>query len=161
MTGLQTKDPAALRMMFNETLFAIKEPTTDLSGQSDSDMTNKKPDFAFLGQNKSGFLFVVANDQYDYMSERALDAFKKTLSALQLSEDQIALVNITNDPESIRDCMEFFKPVKTVFLGLVPSDKSEIDLQKTLLTYSFEEMLTDIQMKKDFWVQIKNFFITS
>src|SRR5690606_22322199 len=83
--------------------------------------TNKNPELTFLGQNLSGFLFVFQDPSQPgqhRLPDGEMEAFEKILTALKLSVDDIALLNIA-DPGSttLASLLTFFKPQKTVLMG--------------------------------------------
>ncbi len=171
MTLLKTNQPQALRYLFDESLYSvgmdtlITEKAALRNGEADQD-TIQSVDF--LGENQRRILYIIEETAYSFFSEAALDAFTKTILALGLSLDDVAVFNLATHPNSTfsRDqLVDLFHPEKIIFAGTPPLRLGfeGISLQvatqaagmKILHTYSFEDMLQDVQKKKQFWQAIK------
>ncbi|PPL04436.1 hypothetical protein [Parapedobacter indicus] len=157
--SLHTTDPTALRYLMTETIFGIEEPGADGPDQEAAVPTatpNTSLQFAYHGGNKRNLLFLTHETQYEWMSAAALDAFTKTLAALKLSTDDIALLNVgklSEIPEKSH-LLAFFNPKVVVALGAsLPWDES--DGLTVFKTYSFDEMLVDAEKKRLFWTTLK------
>lgn len=177
MTSLHTDNPVALRYLMSETIygFDLQEagPPKSILGEAVSSeeepapVAQEEPYFDFLGQNRQGYLFVVNDSAHDYMSPAALDAFQKTVQALGLQLEDIALWNRGKERLEIalEQVVERFRPAKLVFLGQqatlhgIPSMALDsmvtVSGIKVLLSHGFEEMLTDMEKKKSFWKLLK------
>lgn len=164
MTSLNTRDPAVLSYFMDETLYDFgaieRKPTSHLPEQVPMAVN-------FLGKNEKNILFLIENHQDDYFSAAAYNAFAKTITALGLTLDDVAVLNITALKTEINFAAltTFFKPKKIVLAGSSPNklNLSDVSLNtpvnkngiKTLYTFSFEEMLTDMDKKKLFWHCVK------
>ncbi len=167
---LHTNDPVALAYLMSETLFAIPG---EEDGRKETSIQVATPEITFLGKNLSGYLFIFQNystSGQHRMPDEEMEAFEKILTALKLSVEDIALLNIA-DPGSITlaRLLTFFKPQKTVFLGTdivlngiedlsnPPAFHRTVSYQKTefLHTFSFAEMMTDVDRKRQFWNSLK------
>src|SRR5690606_5086352 len=107
-------------------------------------------------------LFLIRNSAVDYFSPEAEDAFLKTIAALKLTIDDVSIVNLakTNTPfEVVKKalnprfciyCEGESEATQGRFNTLVVEDGLTF-----LYTYSFEEMLSDVNMKRAFWNAIK------
>ncbi len=125
--------------------------------------------FSFMGMNKSRILYLIENAEESYFSPSALDAFTKTLHALRLSVDDVAVLNLAQIERKLNldEIVSFFNPQKIIFAGASPVKMGLTDLEvnrasmqqavQLLYTYSFEEMLTDTNKKKAFWQAVKAF----
>lgn len=171
---LHTEDPVALGYLMSETLFDVREAEKEVSTVEDvKTETNTPSEFIYLGKNLSGFLFVFQDASQvgtHRMPDQEMEAFEKILTALKLSVEDIALLNLAN-PGSITlaGLLTFFKPQKTVFLGTditlngledmgnPPAFHRTVRYQKTeiLHTFSFAEMMTDVDKKRQFWNSLK------
>lgn len=176
MNPLHTNDPVALRYLMSETIFDIEEgeesavafEATESAAEIDLNLT-------YLGKNQSGFLFVFQDltrpDQHSLV-EQEMEAFEKTLGAMQLSLDHIALFNlasIASRQTSFADVLTFFDARKVILLGtqlsiaeqgsLLPAlNLHEVAQQGTveyLHTFSFAEMMNDTDKKRLFWTSLK------
>lgn len=147
--SLHTMDPVALRYLMTETIFGIDEPAPGRSLQ-----------FSFYGGNRRNYLFLTHEIQHEWMSAAALDAFVKTLSALKLSLDDIAVLNMGKLPEipAKTELIAFFNPKVIVALG-APLPWDESDDFTVFKTYSFDEMLADAEKKRIFWTAIKTLLV--
>jgi len=171
---LHTEDSVALSYLMSETLFDVREAAKEVSTGEEIKMeTNTPVEFIYLGKNLSGFLFVfqdVSRAGQHRMPDEEMEAFEKILTALKLSVEDIALLNIA-DPGSITlaGLLTFFRPQKTVLLGTdivlngiedlsnPPALHRTISYQQTefLHTFSFTEMMTDVDKKRQFWNSLK------
>lgn len=172
MATLHTTDPIALRYLLSETLYAGTDQQDEMDiGPSvqATDMKGASVEYRFvhLGQNRERFLFITASTEHPYMSPPALEAFEKTVQALGLRLEDIALWNRLSGRDIGYDTIKgYFEPVKTVFLGkeAFPPDLVQMPMDtitdregcKMLYSYSFEEMLASKEKKIAFWKLIKN-----
>lgn len=162
-SSLHTVDPTALRYLMTETIFGIDEPMTDSSDRhsaAPSAAPSVSLQFSYYGANKRNYLFLTHEPQHEWMSAAALDAFTKTLAALKLSMDDIALLNVgkLSKIPAKTDLITFFKSRIVVALG-VPLSWDESDGLTVFKTYSFDEMLVDAEKKRLFWATIKTLLV--
>lgn len=169
-SNIQTADPTALGYLLNETIFGIAEarlPGPDGGG----DPETESPHFAFYGENKRRYLFLVEDRHHEWMSVPALDAFSRTLAALKLSADDIALLNLARLPEvpPKTQLTAFFQPRAVVLLGAPPAvfglepgvsgQVVDSDGLPVLRTAAFDELLTNDEKKRQFWTAIKQLLV--
>ncbi|MEC3878903.1 hypothetical protein [Parapedobacter sp. 10938] len=148
---LNTVDPIALRYLMTETVFdAPAEPAPQPAA----------PSFVCFGQNKRNYLFLTDEKQHEWMPEADMDAFIKTLAALELAEADVALLNLARlaVSPSVDQLMSFFKPQVVVNLG-TPFAWPEQDGLHVFHTHAFGEMLADAEKKRVFWTTIKRLLI--
>ncbi len=124
-------------------------------------------DFVFYGKNKRNHLFLTFEAHHEFMSEMALDAFTKTLQALKLTLDDVAVLNLGALPSAPKkeEIISFFNPKTMVFLGTSSQSVGLDDISaKTVVehggirifhTDTFDEMLADGEKKRIFWTTIK------
>ncbi len=145
LSAMNTIDPIALRYLMTDTIFAVEQGASP---------------FVYFGRNKRNFLFLTQQKQHQWMPEAAMDAFIKTLAALKLAEDDVALLNLAPLAEapSVEQLTLFFKPRVVVNLG-TPFAWPERDGVKTFHTHAFEDMLSDAEKKRVFWTTIKHLLI--
>src|SRR5690606_17091917 len=126
-------------------------------------------EFFYQGNKSTGVLFILRYPDYPYFSPAAEDAFVKTLGALGLSLDNVAVVNLANthNPNDFKRIMQFFEPTKITLLGVeaISLKLPEIAhnsymkgrIATVFNTVSFEEMFADVQKNRLFWNEFKTF----
>ncbi len=162
---LNTSDPIALHSLMTETIFDVG---TDMATQSNDELDAAAPatqqdraqSFAFYGKNKRNYLFLTEEKQHQWMSVAALDAFTKTLAALKLTADDVAVLNVDKLTEtpSVDSISVFFKPKVVVCLG-ASFTWPEQDGITVFRTHSFDELLADAEKKRIFWSTIKTLLV--
>src|SRR5690606_40567857 len=77
----------------------------------------------YKGDKTTGVLFILRYPSYPYFSPAAEEAFIKTIGALQLTPENVAVVNLANpqNPNDFKRIMEFFTPKKINMLGVEPT----------------------------------------
>ncbi|HWK59726.1 MAG TPA: hypothetical protein VNQ80_20455 [Parapedobacter sp.] len=166
--AINTVDPVALRYLMTETVFSVEDGSADTlvetrtgsKGSEPHKPEQAAPSFVFFGQNKRNYLFLSDEKQHEWMSEVAMDAFVKTLAALKLAADDVALLNLAKlaEPPSIGQLALFFKPKVVVNLGTKFVWPEQHDV-KLFHTYAFGDMLADAEKKRAFWTTIKHLLI--
>ncbi|MDQ1152291.1 hypothetical protein [Sphingobacterium zeae] len=126
-------------------------------------------EFIYQGSKEQGILFILRYEQYPYFSPAALDAFEKTIGALKLTKETVAVLNLANshNPNDFKRIMQFFKPTKIILLGVEPASLKlpfiahnsymKGRIATVFNTFSFEEMFADVNKKKLFWNEFKTF----
>lgn len=175
MSNLLTDNPIALQALMNETLFSAGFTAEDavlaeVSSPSSAvvwDSSNEE--FVYRGDKSSGILFILRYPDYPYFSPKAEEAFIKTLGALNIVAEQVAVLNLANpqNPNDFKRIMAFFQPKKITLLGVEPASLKLPDIAHNSYmrgrvatvfnTFSFEEMFVDINKKKLFWGEFKTF----
>lgn len=167
-SALNTIDPVALRYLMTEPVFDVGEQVHEdaarapaaAAAAAEPEQVKKPepaaPSFTFLGRNNRNYLFLTDEQQADWMAEPAMDAFVKTLAALKLTVDDVAVLNLAKLAAAPQagQLVSFFKPRVVVNLG-TPFSWPEQPGVKLLDTYSFNEMLADAGKKRTFWTAIK------
>lgn len=198
MNNLLTDNPIALQALMSETIFTAggaMDAVKDTSSPSDEleDTTPKVPapspstssstsvseipssahqtqeEFVYQGDKSKGILFILRYPQYPYFSPQAEEAFVKTIAALQLTPQDVAVVNLANphNPNDFKRIMAFFQPQKITLLGVEPESLKlpaiphnsymRGRVATVFNTFSFEEMFDDVNKKKLFWGEFKVF----
>ena len=147
---LNTVEPVALRHLMSETIFDIEAPEARRAPHN----------VRYLGQNKRRYLFLTHEAEHEWMSEAAMDALVKTLAALQLAVDDVAVLNIAKLAESpsADELSAFFDPKVVVNLG-TSLDWPEQAGTTVFHTRRFDDMLADAAKKREFWATIKTLLI--
>lgn len=126
-------------------------------------------EFIYQGNKDQGVLFILRYEQYPYFSPAAGEAFEKTIGALKLTKETVAVVNLANahNPNDFKRIMAFFQPTKIILLGVEPASLMLPSIEHNSYmkgriatvfnTFSFEEMFADTNKKKLFWNEFKTF----
>ena len=129
-------------------------------------------EFIYQGSKDRGILFILRYVEYPYFSPAALDAFEKTIGALNLTKETVAVVNLANahNPNDFKRIMQFFQPTKIILLGVEPASLKLPPIEHNSYmkgriatvfnTFSFEEMFADVNKKKLFWNEFKTFIVS-
>ncbi len=180
MSDLITNNYVALQALMSDTLFttgfdvsnALPDDMVVSTVCDDALFDTSTEEFVYKGDKSTGILFILRYPEYPYFSPQAEDAFVKTISALSLRPENVAIVNLANpqNPNEFKKIMQFFKPTKITLLGVEPKSLvlPEIPhnsymkgrIATVFNTFSFEEMFADLNKKKLFWGEFKT-FITS
>lgn len=175
MSNLLTDNPIALQALMNETLFStgfsIEETKAETVSSSASTVNwdSSEEEFVYKGDKSTGVLFILRYPSFPYFSPAAEEAFIKTIGALQLTPDNVAVVNLANphNPNDFKRIMAFFEPKKITLLGVEPASLKLPEIAHNSYmkgriatvfnTFSFEEMFADVNKKKLFWGEFKQF----
>lgn len=174
MSNLLTDNPIALQALMNETLFSAGFVMDNAQNSSSENLPSVNWDssteeFVYKGDKSAGILFILRYPDYPYFSPEAEEAFVKTIAALGLTLENVAVVNLANpqNPNEFSRIRDFFNPTKITLLGVEPKSLvlPEIPHNSYLKgraatvfnTFSFEEMFADISKKKLFWGEFKTF----
>ncbi|WP_313260900.1 hypothetical protein [Sphingobacterium sp.] len=177
--NLTTDNPIAIQALMSETVFAIPGSvmpiveTQTVGNQHTSPQQGhfeaSAEEFVYQGDKSTGVLFILRYPDYPYFSPQAEEAFLKTIGALQLNADNVAVLNLANphNPNEWKQIMQFFQPKKITLLGVEPTSLKLPEIgQNSYMrgkiatvfnTFSFEEMFADVQKKKLFWNEFKTF----
>lgn len=172
MSQLTTNNPIALQALLSETLFVPKETEAHVSSQppvADDTSAVETEEFIYQGDKSTGVLFILRYPDFPYFSPQAEEAFVKTIGALQLTKENVAVVNLANphNPNDFKRIMQFFQPTKITLLGVEPISLKLPEIAHNSYmkgrvatvfhTFSFEEMFADVQKKRLFWNEFKTF----
>lgn len=174
MRGLITDNPVALQALFTETIFTTGSDNKGLKEREEKtsvtvEFDSSDEEFVYRGDKSTGNLFILRYPNFSYFSPEAEIAFVKTIGALGLSFDNVAIVNLANpqNPNDFKRIMDFFSPRKITLLGVEPKSLVLPDIAlnsymkgriaTVFNTFSFEEMFTDVNKKKLFWAEFKAF----
>jgi hypothetical protein len=124
--------------------------------------------FKYLGGHKKHYLIITHYPDSDFIAGPHLAALESTLKRLGVELDETAIFNLAYYPEAqYQQIIDFFKPQKMLILGnyALPSVMHKVDQNvpqpvgniRTLLTFSFNEMMDSMENKKTFWEAMKIF----
>lgn len=176
MNNLVTHNPAALQALMSETIFTNGELESISMAERDESIPSGNAEaaaeFVYQGDRSTGVLFILRYPDYPYFSPQAEEAFVKTIGALGLTLQNVAVVNLANahNPNDFKRIMGFFEPKKITLLGVEPASLNlpaighnaymKGRIATVFNTFSFEEMFADIDKKKLFWGEFKTFIST-
>jgi len=179
--SLKTDNPTALQALMSETIFtagfsvqddAVSEDKPDTVQTDYREEPVSREEFVYQGDKRTGVLFILRYPDYPYFSPQAEEAFVKTIGALQLTLQNVAVVNLANthNPNDFKRIMAFFQPKKITLLGVEPESlKLPFIAHNSYMrgkvatvfnTFSFEEMFADVNKKKLFWTEFKTFILS-
>jgi len=123
-------------------------------------------DFKYRGKNLKNFLVLTHYKVDDFINAGHLTALENILKRKELGPDDVAIFNLANYSETkFSQLKPFFKPTKVLVLGgdALPQDIKVLKPNKpvtsngitVLYTYSFDEMMDNVDHKKTFWELVK------
>jgi len=173
LASSETKDTSYVAVGIGEVQQAIPSPSQLASGShAVNDLEVLGGEFIYQGNKEQGILFILRYEQYPYFSPAALDAFEKTIGALKLTKETVAVLNLANphNPNDFKRIMQFFQPTKIILLGVEPASLKlpfiehnsymKGRIATVFNTFSFEEMFVDVNKKKLFWNEFKTFIVS-
>lgn len=129
----------------------------------------KKPkEFSYIGENNKYFLILIDDSSSTEISPLHKETLLKIMGAKGLELRDLAILNLNLFPNTtINELKDFFSCNKLVLFGINPqginlpnmsSNKVENHLNiKLFSTYSIDEMINDVNKKKEFWAIMKDF----
>lgn len=180
--SLKTDNPIALRALMSETIFTTGFAMQDTEAKEQIQDSVQTPpietvvasqeEFIYQGDKSTGVLFILRYPEFPYFSPQAEEAFVKTIGALQLTLQNVAIVNLANahNPNDFKRIMTFFQPKKITLLGVEPASLKlpaiahnsymRGNIATVFNTFSFEEMFADVNKKRLFWTEFKSFILS-
>lgn len=124
--------------------------------------------FKYLGGNQKNFLVLCHYADAEFMAEAHLTALMNTITRINYSRQDIAIVNIYNNSGATwQELNTYFDPERLLILGdkalpssfptLQQNEVQQINNSQALYTFSFSEMMGNKDNTKLFWNQIKTF----
>jgi hypothetical protein len=128
----------------------------------------KSPEFTYIGENNKYFLILIDDANNKEISPIHKETLLKIMKAKGLELRDLAVLNLNHFPNAnVNELKEFFSCSKLVLFGINPqrialpsisSNKVENHLNiKLFSTYSIDEMINDVNKKKEFWAIMKDF----
>ena len=122
--------------------------------------------FNYLGKNQKSFLVLVHYPETEFIDDAHLTALTNIIKRKDLSVDDIAIVNLAKQVNiTYNELLSFFKPSKLLVLGskalpqgippLVLNTPKSSGGFTSLYSFSFGEMMDNVEHKKAFWEQMK------
>ena len=166
---MKVEDNNALRFLLQDEIYLLNDDKVQYANPiiPAPVIETPKPVFNYLGSNKKNLLVLVHYADQDVMKEDHLTALESVLSRLGHTREDVAILNISkHDWTDHQQLLAHFTPAKMVILGqkALPNGIAQLNLNQaqkagtttTLYTFSFDEMMTNVENKKAFWEQMKN-----
>jgi len=165
---VKVEDTNALRFILQDEIYLLNEDKSLYSGtpKSQPEIQTLQPVFNYLGANKKNFLVLVNYDEHEFIKDDHLVALEAVLGRLGYKRDDVAIFNLAKHNVSYQQLWDFFASKTVVILGeaaipsgMVNSKFNSIEKSEglaVLYTFSFDEMMANVENKKVFWEQIKN-----
>lgn len=166
---MKVEDNNALRFLLQDEIYLLNDDKAQYANPTISSpiIETPKPVFNYLGSNKKNFLVLVNYADHDFMKDDHLAALESVLTRLDHTREDVAILNTSKHGwADQQQLLAHFTPEKMVMLGqqALPNGIDKLDLNRTqkigntilLYTFSFDEMMTNVENKKAFWEQMKN-----
>ena len=166
---MKVEDTHALRFILQDELYLLDEDKSLYSSAPiwQPEIQTQQPVFNYLGSNKKNFLVLVSYDEYEFMKDEHLAALESVLGRMGYTRDDVTILNLAKAGEAtLLEVTAYFDPKTTVILGerSVPAGATDLKFNhietsgdmKVLYTFSFDEMMADVNNKKVFWEQMKS-----
>ena len=166
---MKVEDANALRFILQDEIYLLNGDKNAYSAQGAPPpvIETPKPVFNYLGSNKKNFLVLVGYPDHDFIKDEHLAALESVLGRKEHTRTDVAILNIAkHERADDKQIWAHFEPKTIVILGKngLPEGIGELrfnvienrDNTQVLYTFSFDEMMTNVDNKKAFWEQIKN-----
>jgi hypothetical protein len=122
--------------------------------------------FNYLGKNLKRFLVLVHYPELEFIDDAHLAALTNIIKRKDLSIDDIVILNLARHATvQYNELVNFFKPARLLVLGknAMPQGIAHLALNAPralgdiagLYSFSFGEMMDNVEYKKAFWEQMK------
>jgi hypothetical protein len=171
---MKVENPAAYRFIIQDDVYllpndkvleAVKLPES-VEEPAIKEIVESEITLNYLGGHKKQFLILVHYPGHDFIAEAHLTALQNILKRKDHSMDDIAIFNIAKNNTDFEQLISYFKPQKLLVLGKksIPIKLETPMLNQlgpiagcmALYSYSFDEMMDNVDYKKIFWDQMKN-----
>jgi hypothetical protein len=165
---VKVEDNNALRFILQDEIYLLDEDKTLYTGtpKAPPEIQTPQPVFNYLGANKKSFLVLVSYGEYEFIKDEHLTALEAVLGRIGYSRGDVAIFNLAKHESNFEQLLAYFQPKMLVILGkaAIPTGLSNPKFNSiekstglyTLYTFSFDEMMANVENKKVFWEQIKN-----
>ncbi len=168
------ENPLSYSFIFQDDIFLLNSDKQSFrdspapNAQGPSLLETPIPGYNYLGGFKKKLLIVTHYPGADFMDQTHLGALESTLKRLSHELEDIAIFNLAGYQDAEFEALAgFFAPQKMLFLGenALPKGVAPPPFNKpgalngshALLTFSFDEMMSNNENKKAFWDQMKQF----
>ncbi|MEO9210780.1 MAG: hypothetical protein ABI208_06765 [Ginsengibacter sp.] len=163
-------DNIQLSSQLCKNLFTNQLISEKVTSESAPFLQNSK--VASLGGNQKRITFLVNNAENSFLSESEMEMLTNLLTACKLTMEDVALINFNQCPNlNYEKLLTDFEPKKILVFGVtaaqleLPFHVPHFQLQKFqkeiyFLSPSFENFLTDIDLKKELWMGLQKLFLS-
>lgn len=163
MSEMKASDPVALQYLMTDDIYLIHEEPVP---QASDDSAGKSPTFNYLGENNKFMLLLIQEDSHPNLRSNELEALANILGAKRMSLKDVAIVNQRKySASSWKEFKAYFACSSIVLFGIDPTEIkirtlprnaiTDFEEMQVLFTYSFAEMLSNVDKKREFWNQMK------
>lgn len=163
MSEMKASDPVALQYLMTDDIYLINEETIP---QVSEDTAANSPVFNYLGENNKFMLLLIREDSHPNLRSNELEALANILGAKRMSLKDVAIVNQRMyNTSSWKEFKAYFACSSIVLFGIDPTEIkirtlprnaiTDFEGMQVLFTYSFAEMLSNVDKKREFWNQMK------
>lgn len=163
MSEMKASDPVALQYLMTEDIYLISEEQIP---QTSEDGTETNLIFNYLGENNKFMLLLIQEDSHPNLRSNELEALANILGAKRMSLKDVAIVNQRKySTSSWKEFKTYFACSSIVLFGIDPPEVkirtlpknaiTDFEGMQVLFTYSFSEMLNNVDKKREFWNQMK------
>lgn len=163
MSEMKASDPVALQYLMTDDIYLIQEEPVP---QASEDRAGKSPTFNYLGENNKFMLLLIQEDSHPNLHSNELEALANILGAKRMSLKDVAIVNQRKySTSSWKEFKAYFACSSIVLFGIDPTEVkirtlprnaiTDFEGMQVLFTYSFAEMLSNVDKKREFWNQMK------
>lgn len=128
----------------------------------------KSKEFSYIGENNKYFLILIDDTANKEINQTHKETLLKIMGAKGLELRDLAILNLNSFPgTSISELKDFFQCSKLVLFGINPQQialpnigANKIENHhniKLFSTYGIDEMINDVNKKKEFWAIMKDF----
>lgn len=164
-------DDAFLPFFFQEPVYLVPDPVSSkLDKANSNNPASDSPTYTPLGKNEKKILLLVEETGKSHLSEPNQALLEKILQSVQLSLDDVCLVNIAQalTPEAVSGEITF---TTCISFGMPPeawqfsnfSHKYEVMVDETDRAFLWADSLTeigeDVEKKKLLWINLKTLFL--
>ncbi len=154
--SLLTDDALALKLLIDSPVYVLKQDITEFSDAeviTPETVTNEMP-LTYKGKFLKKILFIISGDNLK-LSDNDWDLFNKTIAALKLSTEDLAIIE-NNSDEPIQDLASIInelKPNKTIVFGKVNS--TNITNSSVLKCETPKTLSENKEFKIEWWNSLK------
>lgn len=168
MSGLLSTHPKALKLLFDEELYLIRQQEPAANVSSPETPQQPMPAFDYLGENNRFFLLLSDEPGHTHLEKSNLELLTKILQAKGLEWKDVAILNLHSYPDAgFEQLKSFFSCSRICLFGIAPNrlglpalssnEPGSFEEVKVLATFSLQELQQTQHKKVAFWNAMKNF----
>lgn len=174
MSILRTTNPLALQYLMTDDIYAIQDtpalstasPILQVPETVDIPAAPSLDYFEYIGENNKYILIVIDDPAHANLPPKELEALLNILKAKKQELKDVAILNLHKYPTATFNSLkDFFACNSLILFGINPSQLqleqiqanqiSTIGQTRILATFSFTEMLDNLDKKRVFWEEMK------